>query len=64
MGMKLAKYYQYIIKEKGVQGKTKLGVLTKISAIVAPLKPDSPENIKLFKDAIKKITGKEAPEIG
>jgi hypothetical protein len=62
MGMKLAKYYQYIIKEKGVQGRIELGVLTKISSIVAPLQPDSPENVKLFKDALKKITGKEAPD--
>ena len=62
MGMKLAKYYQYIIREKGVEGRTQLGVITKISSIVAPLQPDSPENIKLFKDAIKKITGKEPPE--
>jgi hypothetical protein len=54
MGMKLAKYYQYIIKEKGVQGRIELGVLTKISSIVAPLQPDSPENVKLFKDALKK----------
>ncbi len=62
MGMKLAKYYQYIIKEKGVQGRIELGVMTKISSIIAPLQADSPENIKLFKDAIKKITGKEAPD--
>ncbi|NJO90444.1 MAG: hypothetical protein HC831_16930 [Chloroflexia bacterium] len=62
MGLKLAKYYQYIIKEKGMQGRIELGVMTKISSIIAPLQPDSPENIKLFKDAIKKITGKEAPD--
>ena len=62
MGMKLAKYYQYIIKEKGVQGRIELGVLTKISSIVAPLQPDNPENIQIFKDAIKKITGREAPD--
>lgn len=61
MGMILAKYYQYIIKEKGVDGKIELGIQTKISAIVAPLKPDSDENIELFKKAIKKITGKDAP---
>ena len=62
MGMKLAKYYQYIIKEKGVQGRIELSVLTKISSIVAPLQPDNPENIQIFKDAIKKITGREAPD--
>ena len=61
MGMKLAKYYRYIIEEKGVQGRIELGVLTKISSIVAPLQPDSPENIKLFRESIKKITGKEPP---
>lgn len=58
MGMKLAKYYQYIIKEMGVEGRVELGKLTKISSIVAPLQPDSPENISLFKEAIEKITGR------
>jgi len=62
MGMKLTKYYQYIIKEMGVEGKTQLGVLTKISSIIAPLQPDNEENIQLFKKSIKKITGKDAPE--
>ena len=46
----------------GVEGRIELGVLTKISSIIAPLEPDSPENIKLFKESIEKLTGKEAPD--
>ncbi len=62
MGKILLKYYQYIIVEKGSEGKTELAKLTKISSIIAPLHPDSPENIELFKDAVKKITGKMPPD--
>jgi hypothetical protein len=62
MGKILLKYYQFIITEKGSDGKTELSKLTKISSIVVPLIPDSPENIELFKDAVKKITGKNPPD--
>lgn len=59
----LREYYDYIIRIQGIEGKNKLATLTKMSSIVAPLVPDTPENIKLFRDAIQKITGKEAPEV-
>lgn len=63
MGQVLRKYYEYIIKEKGMEGKNQLAIITKISSIIAPLQPDSPENIKLFRDAIKKITGIVPPNL-
>lgn len=62
MGKILLKYYEHVIKVKGVEGKNQLGMMTKISSIVAPLQPDSPENIKLFRDAILKITGANPPD--
>jgi len=62
MGKVLRQYYDYILKERGIEGKNKLGMMTKISSIVAPLEPDTPENIQLFRTTIKIITGKEPPE--
>jgi hypothetical protein len=64
MGMMLFEYYKYILKEKGLEGRAELARRTKISSIIAPLTPDSPENIRIFKLAIKEITGKESPEFG
>ena len=62
MGKILRQYYDYVVKIKGIEGKNKLGIMTKISSIVAPLEPDTAENVQLFKDAVKTITGIEAPE--
>jgi hypothetical protein len=63
MGHILRQYYEYVLKEKGMEGKNKLAIMTKMSPIIAPLQPDNPENIKLFKEAVKTITGKDAPDL-
>lgn len=63
MGRILRGYYEYVFKVYGLETKNKLGIMTKISSIVAPITPDTPENIELFKESIKKITGVVPPNI-
>ncbi|MCX7834571.1 MAG: hypothetical protein N2450_00710 [bacterium] len=61
MAEKLLKYYIYIEEQKGIAGKAKLAMITKIPILKAAIVPDSKENIELFKRAIETITGKTAP---
>lgn len=61
MAEKLIRYYQYVNQEKGLEGKMQLAMETKIPSVRAAMEPDSPENLRVFKEAIRKITGKEAP---
>ena len=61
MAEKLMKYYDFIKKEKGLNGGIQLATATKIPSIMAASAPDSPENIQVFKEAIQKITGSPAP---
>jgi hypothetical protein len=42
--------------EKGAAARVKLAMLTKMSSAQASEAPDSPENIKLFEDALAKIS--------
>ena len=62
MAEKLIKYYKYIREKAGFEGKIDLATTTKIPSTRAALEPDSPDNIEMFKKAIEKITGEEAPE--
>jgi hypothetical protein len=62
MGESLLKYYQYISKLNGLEGRIQLAQNTKLPSNKASLEPDSPENINLFKKAVEKITGKPAPD--
>ena len=62
MAEKLIKYYKYIFEQKGYAGKVELAMLTKIPAVIAATESDSVENIEKFKEAVKKITDKPAPE--
>lgn len=62
MAEKLIKYYQYVSEEKGFSGKVQLATSTKVPSTQAALEPDSPELLKVFKDAVEKITQKPAPE--
>jgi hypothetical protein len=57
MGAKLVKYYELIEDKLGMKGKSELAKLThKPSVVVAGL-PDDPETVRLFQDAIQKLTG-------
>lgn len=61
MAEKLIKYYAYVGKEHGMGAKIKLATATKVPSTTAATAPDSPENLKLFRDAVEKITGQPAP---
>ena len=61
MAERLMKYYAYIGQEQGMGAKIKLATATKIPSTKAAMVPDSPENIKVFKDAVEQLTGKPAP---
>ena len=63
MGMKLMQFYKLVGDEAGLQGKTKLAMVTKIPSTKAALEPDSPENLTRFAQAFKEITGKPAPAV-
>jgi hypothetical protein len=62
MADKLLKYYTYISELNGLTGRMKLAQLTKIPSVKATFVDDNHENIELFKEAIEKITGKNAPD--
>ena len=62
MAEKLIQYYKYIREVAGYEGKIDLATSTKIPSTRAAMEPDSDENIALFREAISKITGKDAPE--
>lgn len=61
MAERLIKYYNYIREVSGYEGKIDLAIATKIPSTKAAFEPDSDENITRFKEAIKKITGFDAP---
>lgn len=61
MAEKLLLYYKYIRDKKGFEGQLNLAQETKIPSTKAALEPDSPENVQLFREAIKLLTGEEAP---
>ncbi len=63
MAEKLLKLYKFVSDNGGLTSKVKLAQLTKISSTVAATAPDSPENITMFKKAIKEITGMDAPSV-
>ncbi len=63
MAEKLILYYKYIREIAGFDGKIDLATTTKIPSTRAAIEPDSEENIRKFKKAIEKITGKEAPKL-
>jgi hypothetical protein len=61
MGEQLVRCYKFIGDEMGHEGKTLLARETKIPVTRAALVADSEENIRIFHEAIEKITGKPAP---
>ncbi|RPI79581.1 MAG: hypothetical protein EHM45_02295 [Desulfobacteraceae bacterium] len=61
MGEKLVRYYKFVEDKKGMEGRIKLAQETKVPSVKAATAPDSPETIKVFREAIKKLTGEEPP---
>jgi hypothetical protein len=55
MAAKLTEFYAQAAKQYGVMGRMKLAMLTKISSEKANTEPDSPENIKLFEQAMLQL---------
>ncbi len=62
MAETLLLYYKYVAEKKGISGKVKLAQYTNVPSVVAALKPDSPELLSLFSDAVERITGEPAPK--
>ncbi len=60
MGEILVKYYDFVKQNAGIEGAMRLAMKTKISGGKAAGEPDSPENLKAFRDATREITGKDA----
>jgi len=55
MGAKLINYYEAAKVKGGVSAQIKLAMITCMSQQKAKESPDSPENIKIFEDALKKL---------
>ena len=55
MAAKLTEFYAQASKQYGVMGRMKLAMLTKISSEKAGSEPDSPDNIKLFEQAMLQL---------
>ena len=55
MAAQLSEFYNQAAKQYGVMGRMKLAMLTKISSEKAGSEPDSPENIKLFEQAMLQL---------
>ncbi len=63
MAEKLIKYYDYVKSIKGLQGTMALAIHTKIPSTKAAFEPDTDENIRIFKEAVEKVTEKPAPDL-
>jgi hypothetical protein len=55
MAVKLTEFYAQATKDYGVMGRMKLAMLTKISSEKAGTEADTPENIKLFEQAMRQL---------
>lgn len=55
MGQQLTAFYEKAQEKAGVGGKVKLAMITRMAAGKAAEEPDSPENIKMFQEALAKI---------
>lgn len=59
MGDKLLKYYEFVKEKARLEGAMRLAMKTKIPSTRAQSEPDSPENLRQFREAVKEITGQE-----
>ena len=55
MGAQLVAFFDKAAAKSGMQGKIKLAMITKMSSQQAESEPDSPENIKIFEDALAQV---------
>jgi hypothetical protein len=55
MAAKLTEFYAQASKDFGISGRMKLAMLTKISSEKAGTEADTPENIKLFEQAMVQL---------
>jgi hypothetical protein len=55
MAAKLNEYYKQAAQEFGLAGRIKLAMLTKISSEKAEAAEDSPENIRIFEQALQQL---------
>ncbi|MBN2343800.1 MAG: hypothetical protein JXX29_22050 [Deltaproteobacteria bacterium] len=56
MGVKLESYFEKAKADGGLSAQMKLAMLTKMSPAKAKDAPDDEANIKIFEDAMKKIS--------
>ncbi len=61
MGKKLEAYYDYIEEKMGREGKVRLARLTHTPSVLVGGLDDDEETLKLFRDAIKELTGVYPP---
>lgn len=57
MAAKLSEFYKKAAQEFGLPGRIKLAMLTKIASEKAEAAPDSPENIRIFEQAMAQLRG-------
>jgi hypothetical protein len=55
MGAKLVEAFSRAAQEFGIPGRMKLAMLTKMSSGLAQTEPDSPQNIKMFEEALQQL---------
>ena len=55
MAAKLTNYYAMASNEFGIAGRMKLAMLTKVPSEKAASEPDTPENIRIFEDALAQL---------
>lgn len=55
MGAVLVSYFEKAKAAGGLAAAVKLAMLTKMSQINAGQAPDSPDNVKIFEEAMKKL---------
>lgn len=63
MGEKLMEYYSFVEQQAGLSGKIELAKQTNLPGTKASTAPDSEENIREFRAAIKEITGEDPPRL-
>ena len=61
MGAKLEKLFEFAMDNGGLATRMRVSMMSAIPSATAGDLPDSPENIAKLKDAIKEVTGKDAP---
>jgi hypothetical protein len=63
MAQKLLALYEFAGANGGLQAKMRLAMMTNVPSNKAGDTPDSPDVLAKFKDAVKQITGKDAPNV-